>query len=279
MTFDIVAPTLLALLTAAIAGVGIEMVNNPPTELKHKRIYRTIFWVLALATVTLQLSLSVHTESLRLSTETKAVQDRLQDRGDLQYMRGKLDVISDLLLKYANSPQSNFSDLARALASIAKAAVARPSSSTPKDSSPLQSSNQYAALSNADLGTLMAGFAHRLMLYQGESRQKEDYLIKTRTMTGQTHMKDWSAEQHRQFEEKSRQDQLNLIASINDGYRSGYQQQAVALRDEALRRLGATKLKVPLPEPVDLNAQQVGGEQIYKIASYLDSLGGVLSSN
>src|SRR5229473_1129055 len=93
MTLDTVFTVLNAVWTVLLAGLGIEMVNNPPDVIWKKRLYRGLFVLFGgavLVTTTIQ---SVHNskEQQNLKDEAQKIQTALSNKVSEQ--GGKLDAI------------------------------------------------------------------------------------------------------------------------------------------------------------------------------------------
>jgi hypothetical protein len=97
----------IAVLTVALTWVGIEMVNKPPTDDRQRWMYRGIVLVCGALLIAATAILSVHTERANRDAEEKSSQNHLQDVGQMQYMKGKLDAISDVLSRFAANIQAS----------------------------------------------------------------------------------------------------------------------------------------------------------------------------
>jgi hypothetical protein len=118
MTFDIYATLVIAVLTALMAFIGIEMVNNPPSKKWHKWAWRITFIVISLPLIVIEVKVAIHTDDERQQTEEKGNKERLENRGDIRFMEGKLDAIASFESEYLANPQkqNSSSELANALA-------------------------------------------------------------------------------------------------------------------------------------------------------------------
>jgi hypothetical protein len=111
------------------------MVNNPPSTNARKWLYRGLFGLFGLAVIGTTFVQSARTANQQEQARNETHADQLTSQKQISYMTGKLDTISELLTKYANSagatPKSDFTALAKALAGIAKPdAQARPASNS-----------------------------------------------------------------------------------------------------------------------------------------------------
>ena len=105
MTFDIYATLVIAVLTALMAFIGIEMVNNPPSKKWHKWAWRITFIVISLPLIVIEVKVAIHTDDERQQTEEKGNKERLESRGDIRFMEGKLDAIASFESEYLANPQ------------------------------------------------------------------------------------------------------------------------------------------------------------------------------
>lgn len=125
MTGEILLTLLNVIFGLVLTGIGIEMVNNPPGEVRWKKnLYRALFGLFGTAVIVTTFFQSVRTANTQEAAKNDARTDQLTNQKQISYMTGKLDTISELLGKYASaptsSPKSDFTALAKTLAAIAR---------------------------------------------------------------------------------------------------------------------------------------------------------------
>lgn len=94
MTVDILLTLLNVIWGLLLTGIGIEMVNNPPTTARKKWIYRTAFLLLGCAVIATTFSQSVGTASEQESARIQAEKTEHDLSDKVSRSAGKLDAIA-----------------------------------------------------------------------------------------------------------------------------------------------------------------------------------------
>ena len=146
MNLDITLPVVFVLVTALMTGVGIEMANNPPTTQRRKWAYRSIFIVLALSLIGVNLWQSVRSGEEQRATEEAGQQAERNTYGELEYLKGQLKSVSTAVGRLAGSSSNPTAvrQLAGAIENLAQGQ--KPTAQ------PISAADPYAGVTNQKVG-------------------------------------------------------------------------------------------------------------------------------
>jgi hypothetical protein len=159
MTADTILTVTSVVITILIAGVGIEMANNPPSSSRDKWIYRLTFIGLGAGLVAVSVLISIRTNRERRAEEQRANAAEMQINGDLQFVKGQLAAFGDLMRGVAESGlnDAGVKELARAISVVTRS---RQGQSTPNS----EEVGRLADLSDASIFALATKLAGQLEL-------------------------------------------------------------------------------------------------------------------
>ncbi len=146
MSPDTVLSTVSVVITVLMAGVGIEMANNPPTTQRRKWAYRSAFIVLALFLIGVNLWQSVRSGEQQRATEEAGQRAERNTYGELEYLKGQLKSVSTAVGRLAGSSSNPTAtrQLARAIERLAEGQ--KPTAQ------PISAADPYVGISNQQVG-------------------------------------------------------------------------------------------------------------------------------
>ncbi len=146
MSLDTFLSTVSVVITVLVAGVGIEMANNPPTTQRRKWACRSAFIVLALFLIGVNLWQSVRSGEQQRATEEAGQQAERKTYGELEYLKGQLKSVSTAVGRLAGSSSNPTAtrQLARAIESLAEGQ--KPTVQ------PISAADPYIGISNQQVG-------------------------------------------------------------------------------------------------------------------------------
>jgi hypothetical protein len=158
MIADTILTVISVVITTLMAGVGIEMANNPPSSPKGRRIYRSIFAALGVGLVVVSVVISVRTDHERLQAEQRANAAQMETNGKLQFVTGTLSTIGELMkgIRDASLKGSDLSDFARVIVAVMRSRQGQASNS--------DEGARLADLSNSLLAAMARNLSQKLLV-------------------------------------------------------------------------------------------------------------------
>lgn len=177
MPMDTVLTVLNVVWGLILTGIGVEMVNNPPGDVRWKKwAYRIVFMVFGFAVLVTTSAQSVRNtnEQRHLSANAQRTENNLSNKVSEQ--GGKLDAIADLWKQFLASMPAQLKSAAAwgAYQAMAKATIniARPASPMSVSSPTDHQASQYGQLSDDQLIAAAKAIAQQIGEYPGEWRYK-----------------------------------------------------------------------------------------------------------
>jgi len=256
--------TLLNVVSGVIlTGIGIEMVNNPPGDIRWKKnLYRLLFAVFGCAIIATTFLQSVRTAKEQERLHSEAQQGQIESTGKLNYMQGTLDTIakfeSQFIASHSQSPDESTKAAVAAAAQILKAAT--PSLSPTK--------SVYEAMNNIQLQNFVLDFAKELRDFEATYRNSRNAISskeQSNVLAATTQV-----ERDRSFNNMMAEN-MQLRSREDLEFRQHYFGEAIAVRDVLLQRVpNAPKPKESL---IALDSGSLTGpEPISDVADYLELL-------
>jgi hypothetical protein len=233
MTIDIILTVMQVVVGLLLAGVGIEMANNPPQTTKQKWIYRSVFIVLGIFATGITLGQAVKAsrdqqEAKRIGDNERQVaqQDRLERVKEVGNLQGQLQSMQQVLGHVlSNSDPKQTISILRSM------------------SSPLiDTRSALEKMSNKVLKAKVLEFVGRMsewskQMHNAESAMWERSMNEMRSgtpadKTAQIEMMNKQSNQYMQFS--------NVFA---DDFRTQFAGAANNYREELLRRIGPEPIK------------------------------------
>ncbi len=267
MTVDIILVALQVVVGLLLAGVGIEMANNPPQTRQQKWIYRGIFIVLGIFAVGITIGQAVKTgrdqqEVKRLGDSERQVaqQDRLDRAKEVGSLQGQLQSMQQVLGHVlSNSDPKQTAVMWRGI--FSSATLQRPA---------------IERMSSKDLQSRVVSFANQLRTFVADFETKQRNHIDQQMATMRAIPREDQAKQNQVWNEQN-QIIANMYGQFSLEFKQNYLGNAITYRDELVRRLG--------PQPVEAGAMGrplaldgwIAPMSVDATATYLDKVARKLS--
>jgi hypothetical protein len=251
-----------------LAGVGIEMANNPPQTSTHKWIYRSVFVALGIFATGITLGQAIKAsrdqqdvKRIGDSERQAAQQDRLDRTKEVGNLQGQLQSMQQVLGHVlSNSDPKQTAVIWKGI--FSSATLQRPA---------------IERMSPKDLQSRVVSFANQLRTFVTDFELKQRNHITQQMTAMQAIPREDEAKRNQVWNE---QNQLisNMYGQFSLEFKQNYLGNAITYRDELLRRLGPQPAETGINVPLALDGW-IAPMSIDATATYLDKLARKLPVN
>jgi hypothetical protein len=261
MSIDILLTVAQVVVGLLLAGVGIEMANNPPQTSGKKWTYRVIFIVLGIFAVGITIGQAVKTgrdqQEARTLTDNErrdAQRDRLDRAKEIGNLQGQLQSMQQVLGHVlSNSDPKQSAAMWKSI--FSSAALQRPA---------------IERMSNKELQSKVISYANDLRKFIADFEVKERGHI-DQQMAAMRAVPTEDRSKQTQIWNEQNQITANMYSQLTLDFKENYLGNAITYRDELLRRLGPQPADTGINRPLALDGW-IAPMSVDATATYLDKL-------